>query len=118
MLWLTDRERWTLLGLGCAALLGAGLNGYRAHAERVTVQVVPADERAQWDRALDTARGLSVNTATAAQLERLPGIGPTLATRIVAYREAHGPFTSLRDLDRIEGVGPSLLGRLREYLSL
>lgn len=63
-----------------------------------------------------TAEQISVNTATAPELERLPGIGPVLAQRIVEYREQHGPFQRLEDLLEVEGIGPSKLENLQEYV--
>jgi competence ComEA-like helix-hairpin-helix protein len=59
-----------------------------------------------------------LNRASAAELERVPGIGPRLAERIVAYRAAHGPFTSHDQLDAVQGVGPKLLTRLRGALRI
>ena len=55
---------------------------------------------------------LNVNRACAVELEGLPGIGPSLARRIVADREARGPFATLEALDRIPGIGPRLVARL------
>ncbi len=59
---------------------------------------------------------LDVNTAAAADLEALPGIGPVLAGRIVEHRRTHGRFERLEDLLEVEGVGPRLLERLRPLL--
>lgn len=56
---------------------------------------------------------LDVNRASAAALEALPGVGPALAGRIVASRDADGPFRDADDLLRVNGVGPALLDRLR-----
>jgi competence ComEA-like helix-hairpin-helix protein len=55
---------------------------------------------------------LNVNQATAVELEGLPGIGPALARRIVADREAQGPFATVAALDRVPGIGPALMARL------
>ena len=55
---------------------------------------------------------LNVNRATAVELEGLPGIGPALARRIVADREAQGPFATVAALDRVPGIGPALMARL------
>jgi competence protein ComEA len=63
----------------------------------------------KWDRPVTA---LNVNRATAVELERLPGIGPSLARRIVADREARGPFATVQALDRVPGIGPALVGRL------
>ena len=60
-----------------------------------------------------TASGLiNVNRADATQLEELPGVGPVLAARIIADREANGPFATLDDLARVPGVGDAILGGL------
>ena len=55
---------------------------------------------------------LNVNHATAVELEGLPGIGSALARRIVADREAQGPFATVAALDRVPGIGPALMARL------
>lgn len=49
---------------------------------------------------------INLNLAGAAELDTLPGIGPVLAGRIVAYRDEHGPFASVRDLLNVSGIGP------------
>ena len=56
-------------------------------------------------RQRDAPRAVDVNTEPAAELERLPRIGPALARRIVAYREEHGPFGSMDDLRHVHGIG-------------
>ena len=58
------------------------------------------------------AAALNLNRATAVELEGLPGIGPSLARRIVADRDARGPFATVAALDRVPGIGPALVGRL------
>jgi competence protein ComEA len=60
-----------------------------------------------------TVQALDINTATVEQLVALPGIGQVLAERIVAYRDAHGPFTSVNQLGDVEGIGDALVERLR-----
>jgi competence ComEA-like helix-hairpin-helix protein len=50
---------------------------------------------------------MDLNAAGAAELVRLPGVGPVLAERIMAEREAGGPFTSVEDLTRVPGLGPA-----------
>lgn len=59
---------------------------------------------------------LDLNTATAAQLETLPGIGPVLAARIVDYREQHGRFRSVRDLLKVAGIGPKKFASIEPHV--
>lgn len=56
---------------------------------------------------------VNINTASAAELELLPGIGPALAQRIIEYRAKHGRFRRVDDLDAVRGIGPRTLERLR-----
>ncbi len=55
--------------------------------------------------AASTGGPLDLNAATADQLDALPGIGPVLADRIVAWRDAHGHFTSVDQLREVSGIG-------------
>jgi len=56
---------------------------------------------------------LDLNTATAAELEALPGIGPVLAQRIVQWREDNGTFTDVEILGEVSGIGDALMAQLR-----
>lgn len=60
---------------------------------------------------------IDVESASAAELERLPRIGPTLARRIVEDRAARGPFGSLDGLQRVRGVGPAMARRLQGHVT-
>lgn len=61
---------------------------------------------------------VAVNRATASDLEELPGVGPVLAERIVAYREANGPFQQVEDLLDIPGIGESKLASMRDMVRI
>jgi len=59
-----------------------------------------------------TTGPLLLNSATATDLDALPGIGPVLAQRIVTWRQQHGPFRSVDSLTDVPGIGPAMLARL------
>lgn len=59
---------------------------------------------------------VDVNTAPAVELAELPGIGPTLAERIVEHRTAHGPFRNLDDLREVKGIGAKTLEALAPHV--
>jgi competence protein ComEA len=61
---------------------------------------------------------VNLNTATAVDLDALPGIGPVLAGRIVDYRTTEGPFTSVDELDDVPGIGPAIAARLVELVTV
>ena len=61
---------------------------------------------------------LDVNAATAAELERLPGIGPVTAAAIVEHRERVGPFQSVEALGDVSGIGPVKLGRIGDLVTV
>lgn len=61
---------------------------------------------------------LDINRATAEDFTTLPGIGPELARRIVAYREKHGPFKRVEDLLVIKGMGRKKWRAIRPYLRI
>lgn len=61
---------------------------------------------------------IRLNSATAADLEALPGVGPVLAERIVAHREARGAFERVEDLLEVPGIGESKLASIRELVTV
>ena len=61
---------------------------------------------------------LNINSATAAELDALPGVGPAKAAAILQYREQHGPFTAVDDLARVRGFGVAAVARLRERVAV
>lgn len=61
---------------------------------------------------------MNVNTATAEQLQLVPGIGPVTAEKILQMRKSYGAFKSVDDLLAIRGLGPKRLDKMRKYLTV
>jgi competence ComEA-like helix-hairpin-helix protein len=60
----------------------------------------------------------NINTANSAQLQLVPGIGPSTAEKILQMRKSYGAFKSVNDLMAIRGIGPKRLEKMRKYLTV
>ena len=105
-----------LTALGLLVLAGLGVLAWQQHRPPLMIEETPAQAVA-WDPALQNARQVDVNTASVAELERLPQVGPMLAKRIVEYRERHGRFRWTGELSRVSGIGPKTYEALRDYVT-
>ena len=100
-----------LTGLNLARLVTDG--------EQVLVGVTPPAGAAATPGTGDTGSALvNLNTATAEQLEALPGIGPALAGRILAWRDDHGRFASVDELQEVSGIGPATFAELADLVTV
>ena len=61
---------------------------------------------------------ININKASAPELEKLPGIGPAIAERIVRYREENGTFKSIEDLQNVSGIGTKKYSDLKELITI
>lgn len=64
------------------------------------------------------AAPINLNTATAEQLQALDGVGPGLASKILAYRQEHGGFGAVRELGEVPGIGEKRLAALQEHVTV
>ncbi|MDQ1177993.1 helix-hairpin-helix domain-containing protein [Microbacterium sp. SORGH_AS_0421] len=88
-----------------------------ADGEQIVVPVVGAETAAPASGAGGDSSGpLDLNTATRDQLDELPRVGPAMADRILAWREANGRFTSVDDLLSVPGIGEKMLAGLRDLV--
>ena len=106
-----------ILLLAAAALFLAAVGAQYIHTARRSADV--PWEVVTGHRTDDTAQvetHLDLNSATAEQLEQLPGIGPVLAGRIVAWREQNGDYLIAEDLLAVEGIGMTRLQEIRDFI--
>jgi competence protein ComEA len=136
----THNEVKVVLFLSVAFLAGLGIRWYddaarkqsavpfdyaRADSEFATrskalASFAPADHvetnAAPQRKPAPTPENIDLNTASSAQLTRLPGIGPSYAARIVAYRTEHGTFKTVDELENVKGIGRKRLEQIRPFI--
>ena len=92
-----SRLRAGLLAMACLLMMGPA---FAAPASSASTGVV------------------NVNTATAEELQRLPGVGEVRAGAILAIRKERGGFKSIDELEEVRGIGPAMLGKMRPHVTL
>jgi len=91
--------RWLAVVTAVVWCAGAALASEDKHA------------RTEAKEASQTEQKVNINVATQAELMKLEGVGAGAAKKIIAWREAHGPFKRLHDLEKVPGVGREVLGK-------
>jgi len=136
----TANERRALWFLAAVALSGGAVRLLRSRAPELSADAAIARQLARVDsvrgdrnarrqkapRSRPQARAkepagqsiVELETATAPELEALPGIGPALAARIVSHRDSVGRFGSVAAFCEVRGVGPALVARLRPHITI
>lgn len=112
-------------GLNLAAPLADGQRIYVPVTGEVDPATVPsgppgdeASSRSAAGAATESSGPIDLNTATAQELDTLPGVGPATAAAIVDDRERHGPFASVADLERVPGIGPAKLAAVADLVTV
>jgi competence protein ComEA len=80
--------------------------------------VVTSSSKVSGKRGKSSTAIVNINTATAAQLEVLAGVGPVMASKIIAYRTAHGKFTTVDELAKVPGFGKAKLAIVKSQLRI
>ena len=109
---MKNSAAYTLLvvGLLLIALMVGFFLGRNSSASPVNISTLPTQTQ--------PAGLLDINTASETELMELPGIGKTLAQRIIAYRTNYGPFSKLSDLTLVEGIGLEILEKILDYATV
>jgi competence protein ComEA len=100
-----------------ADLAGVNLAAPVVDGTQIVVPAVGAARASRGGAPGAAAGPVSLSSATVEELDELPGIGPVTAEKIVAWRDAHGPFRSVDDLDAVPGIGPTRIEQLRELVT-
>jgi competence ComEA-like helix-hairpin-helix protein len=97
----------------------ATLDAWRDHLRLQTSTTPAALAPPAWPMTQPALAGrpVSLSSATAAELETLPGVGPAIAARIIAWRDSAGGFRTLEDLMKVRGIGPASFARLKPLLT-
>ncbi|MBY0232761.1 MAG: helix-hairpin-helix domain-containing protein [Gemmataceae bacterium] len=106
----TPEARWALAGL---VALGLGLLAW-SNIGKMPFAARPLDLE---DGVVPLAP-IDLNASGEDRLSAIPGVGPAVARRIVAHRQANGPFRSVDELRRVHGIGPAMLDRIRDFLAV
>lgn len=84
----------------------------------ISAPAATADLSASRMGGVTTAGLIDINLATQADLEMLPGIGPTMAANIIAHREAHGPFTTIEAIMDVPGIGEGKFAAMKDLITV
>ncbi|MCX7732278.1 MAG: helix-hairpin-helix domain-containing protein [candidate division WOR-3 bacterium] len=112
---MNEREKTVLIFLSAVLLIGAVINVFKSWQLRHRLASLPLELKRATSVPADTV--IDINSATAEQLEALPGIGPVLAQRIVSYREKHGAFKDIAEICNVSGIGPKKFAALKEFIT-
>ena len=108
---LTSRERKILLIVALIIAIGAALRYLQLKIKTLAITLTsPAYQPA--------GIVININKASGEELEKIPGIGPEFARRILEYREKNGDFKILQDLRKVKGIGEKKLQQMKERITL
>ena len=110
MLNLTHQEKQVLLFLGLVVLTGITVNHLVKNSSRVQEFISSPS--------ISHPQIINLNKAAQEELEKLPGIGPALAERIIAFRIANGSFKTIEDIKEVKGIGAHKFEMIKDWISV
>ena len=112
------RHIWILIAIAlvfCAVLIGYNL----FFVKEPQAIVISDTEQSLGEGYIVPTSKVNINTASAEQLdEELEGIGPSLAQRIVSYRDANGLFTDIEQIKNVSGIGDKKFEAIKDYITV
>jgi comEA protein len=129
---MNAKERAVLVFLIVMILAGAGASAWRHYRlqrnlKAVRIEILK-DSTARSDSAARNSPSaiaspqpavlVELNSATAVELDLLPGIGPVLAQRIIEYRSKHGTFKAIEELKQVSGIGPKKFEAIKDHVTV
>ena len=131
MLGFTRKEQNVLLFLSVSYLAGGAIKLYQDHWQPMPVppresifkeasgpQVMTVSASGANSGGNEAFFTISLNTATQADLERIPGVGAVTALRILSYRDKNGGFRTVDELLNVKGIGPKKMQKIRPYITI
>ena len=107
-----------LLGLTAVFLCALAGLSLRDRQDRGPCAVIETEVEVPREEIAPDFPPVDLNTATAEELDTLPGIGESLARRIIAYREANGPFGSIEEIMEVSGIGEAKFAELKDRVTV
>lgn len=107
MFFLSPSERKALVALAVLVFLGTLLRYFNLEVRDVKPFTASSKEQ---------SLKININSASAFELQDLPGIGPVLSRRIVEYREQQGLFQEINDLKKVKGIGSHTAANIKKYI--
>ena len=115
---IAKSEKFLLLVTAAFCILLTGLFLYDCSGGEQGSYTVATQYTADPSELIPETKLININTASAEELEALPGIGEALAERIIAYREAHGPFQKPEDLKKVSGIGDGKYSQVVDLITV
>ena len=115
------KQGWILIGITGAflcLLIGIFIGRNTSQGYLSAENAVQAHTQATVNGTVANDGKIDINTATSEQLQLLPGIGETIAQRIIDYRTQHGPFERIEDIMNVDGIGQTKFENMKPYIKV